>query len=250
MRPDGPLISVIIPTYDCARYLPDALASVRRQNYEPIEIVIVDDGSTDETADVVGTLGGQIVFLQQANAGAAVARNTGLAVAQGSIIAFLDADDVWPDDMFAHQLPVLLNDDALGVVQGRSQVEIIDPSASDENVTRFKPFGEAWYAPLLGSGLFRKWVIDRVGGFDAEFRLGHDMDWFLRVREQGVPGVLIPQVTLLYRLHDTNATRGADPKTRDILLVLRRSLQRRREASAGDATPVASWAPREKAHHE
>jgi glycosyltransferase involved in cell wall biosynthesis len=241
MSPSPPQISVILPAYNAAGFLPQAVASIRRQRAERLEIIVVDDGSTDNTAHVVQELGRDIRFLQQANGGAAAARNTGLAAASGTIIAFLDADDLWPENKLARQLPFFVNDPSLGVVQGRSQAEVLETAEGQPEGRRFKAFGEPWHAPLLGSGLFQRWVIDRVGGFDVEFRLGQDMDWFLRLRERGIPGVRIPDVTLRYRLHDSNATRGADPKSRNLLLALRRSLQRRRTGTLDPATPVANW---------
>ena len=116
-----PLVSVIVPSYNAARFLPEAIASVRRQHYEPLEILIVDDGSTDATPQLVPRLGADIRYFRKENAGVASARNVGLREARGEVIAFLDADDQWPDGKIGVQLARLEADPALEVVTGRTQ---------------------------------------------------------------------------------------------------------------------------------
>ncbi len=93
----GPLVSVIVPCYNAARFLPEALATIRAQRYEPLEILVVDDGSTDNTPDVVSGFGSEVRYLRKPNGGPASARNLGLREARGEWIAFLDADDQWPE---------------------------------------------------------------------------------------------------------------------------------------------------------
>ena len=90
-----PLVSVIIPTYNTARYVQESINSVLEQDYPSIQLIVIDDGSTDETVDIIRHYGERVVLLTQQNQGAAAARNAGLAVAQGEYIAFLDSDDVW-----------------------------------------------------------------------------------------------------------------------------------------------------------
>jgi len=117
----GPLLSAIVPTYNAAGFLAEAIESIRWQTYQPVEIIVVDDGSTDDTAEVVRGLGGEIRYVEQANAGPAAARNRGLELAQGELIAFLDADDRWPRDKLEIQVPRLLGNPELDLVLGRIQ---------------------------------------------------------------------------------------------------------------------------------
>ncbi len=121
MSAGGPLVSVIIPAYNAAQFLREAVASVRAQGYSPIEIVIVDDGSTDNTAETIRSLGEGIRYVRQANAGPAAARNRGLAEARGEWVAFLDGDDLWPADKLRVQAARLEADPSLDVVLGRVQ---------------------------------------------------------------------------------------------------------------------------------
>src|ERR1017187_10588057 len=99
----NPLVSVIIPAYNAAHFLPNAVASVRRQSYEPLEILIVDDGSRDDCARVAAELGETVRYVRQEQAGPAAARNRGLELAQGEFIGFLDADDEWPEQKLSIQ---------------------------------------------------------------------------------------------------------------------------------------------------
>ena len=115
-----PLVSVIVPAYNAARFLPHAVESIRRQDYLPLEIVIVDDGSTDDTAEVARDLGSDIRYVYQPNAGPAAARNRGLEQARRELIAFLDADDEWPPDKLRIQVGRLLAEPELDVVTGRT----------------------------------------------------------------------------------------------------------------------------------
>ena len=89
------LVSVIIPTYNTARYVQESIDSVLEQDYPNIQLIVIDDGSTDETVDIIRRYGERVVLLTQQNQGAAAARNAGLAAAEGGYIAFLDSDDVW-----------------------------------------------------------------------------------------------------------------------------------------------------------
>jgi len=99
-------VSVIIPSYNCAPYLPDAISSVLQQSYKNLEIIIVDDGSTDNTEKTVETFLGRIEYIKQVNQGVSAARNTGMKMATGDLVAFLDADDTWFPEKIAVQLEI------------------------------------------------------------------------------------------------------------------------------------------------
>jgi len=105
-----PIISVIIPTYNSAKYLPEAIESIFNQNYERLEIIIVDDGSTDNTTEILVPYQDRVIYHYKENGGPASARNFGLEMAQGEIIGFLDADDIWPSNKLSLQLSHLEGD--------------------------------------------------------------------------------------------------------------------------------------------
>jgi glycosyltransferase involved in cell wall biosynthesis len=218
-------VSVIIPAFDAAAFLPDAVASIRRQGTGGVEIVVVDDGSTDDTAAVARSLGADIRVIEVAHGGPAQARNAGVAAAGGEVITFLDADDVWPDGSLATRLSRLARDPAVDVVLGLTQAMVRRGDGD------FEPLGEPWHCPLVGCGAYRRRALDAVGLFDETLLQSEDLDWFLRMRERDVPTARIEDVTLHYRLHGGNLTRGAGPEARNLLLAVKRSLDRRRDAT-------------------
>ena len=234
----GPLISVILPVYNMGRYVAEAVASIQAQRYEPLEILLIDDGSTDDTPKVAARFGDAIRYIRKPNGGAASARNTGLQEARGEIIATLDADDQWPENKLALQVPRLLAADEPDVVSGRIRyVELPGALMLDY---RFEGPDQTVAHIHLGAALYRRRAFDQVGGFDESLRVGDDQDWFLRARELGLKVVVMHEVTLLYRLHDSNMTRGATAEKLELAAVIRKSLERRRKAG-GVAKELPTW---------
>ena len=213
-----PLVSVVIPVFNGEAFLGEAVQSVLVQKYSPVEVIIVDDGSTDGTEDVVKSFPETVRYVQQSNQGPAAARNRGIEQAQGSLIAFADADDLWPEDKLELQLPYLLRDPAIEIVLGRIQ-----------QVRMSIAVGEPSFSVNLGSAVIRKSVFERVGLFDEGMRYSEDVDWFMRAREAGAAIMTIDAVTLLYRQHEQNMTRGKSTSELNVLKALKRSLDRRRE---------------------
>jgi glycosyltransferase involved in cell wall biosynthesis len=232
-----PLVSVIVPVYNGENFLLDALASIRWQNYCPLEIVIIDDGSNDGTAELAATLGQDINWIHQQNRGPSAARNAGLALAQGEFIAFLDVDDLWPHGTLQAQVELLLANPAAEIVLGRIQC-IGYPGTLPSLATDSKGF---LFGVHLGSAVFRKSVFNKVGLFDEDLRYSEDHDWFFRAREQNTSLISIPRVTLLYRRHENNMTLGKDAQGYQLARVLKKSLDRRRSQNKGTATPLTKF---------
>ena len=230
-----PLLSVIIPVFNGERFLRDVVESVREavhvsdQNYSDVEIIIVDDGSTDDTANVARGFDKTVRYLHQANQGPAAARNRGIEHAQSSLLAFADADDRWPADKLKLQLPFLIKNPAIEIVIGRIQQVLL--SRTVDGQTRAEEVAEPAFSVNLGSAVIRKSVFERVGLFDETMRYSEDVDWFMRAREASVEIVTIDAVTLFYRQHDENMTRGKSASELNVLKALKRSLDRRREQS-------------------
>jgi glycosyltransferase involved in cell wall biosynthesis len=222
----APLVSVVVPAFNATRFIRDALASIVRQAYEPLEILVVDDGSSDGTAQMARSFGARPTVIEQPNRGPAAARNRGIASARGGLIAFLDTDDVWPDGKLALQVERLTKDPSLDVVLGQIRYEALDDRTLDG--IRFDEPEGVLTNVNLGAGLFRRNVFDRIGSFDESLRFSEDQDWFLRAREAGVRIAVMAEVTLLYRLHAGNMTRGKSPRELALAQVLKRSLDRRR----------------------
>lgn len=224
-----PLISVIIPVYNGERFLAGALHNVFAQTYHPLEVIVVDDGSQDDSAAIAATFGEQIRYVYQPNAGPAAARNTGLALATGEVIAFLDVDDLWPADKLHRQMQYLRQDPVLQLVWGYTQT--VRGAIGEPDQSTLPPS----LLPLVGSLLLRKAMLQRVGTFDPQLRTSEDVDWLLRVREANIPVQVIPEVTLIYRLHGAGLTHHKAPAELKTLVAIKQSLDRRRRQNAGVA---------------
>ncbi len=224
-----PLVSVIVPVYNGAKFLPEAIDCVLAQRYPCVEIIVVDDGSTDDVADVVARLPVDVRLFRQDNAGPASARNRGIRDASGAYLAFLDVDDLWPADTLRVLAATLAADPALMVVHGHAQMMMLDPVSG-----AFRPEGNPAesFPYYIGAGLYRREAFERVGLFDVAFRFGEDTDWYTRLRESGLRSERLPQVTLQVRRHGGNMTAQ---KTRAELSAtalgpFRKALQRARAA--------------------
>jgi glycosyltransferase involved in cell wall biosynthesis len=218
----GPLVSVIIPVFNGERFLREAVESVLAQKYSPVEIIIVDDGSTDGTATVARSFPETVRYLHQTNHGPAAARNRGIEQAQGDLIAFADTDDLWPSHKLELQLPYLIRDSKIDIVLGRIQQVLLSE-------TQAKEIGDPAFSVNLGSAVIRKSCFERVGLFDETMRYSEDVDWFMRAREGAAAIMTIDAVTLFYRQHEQNMTRGKSTSELNVLKALKKSLDRRRE---------------------
>jgi glycosyltransferase involved in cell wall biosynthesis len=233
------LVSVIIPAYNAAGFLSDAIDSALAQQYPHLEVVVVDDGSIDDPCEVASRYGDRVRCVRQDNAGPAAARNRGIRMAGGEFLAFLDADDLWPAGKLQIQMARFADDPALDVVAGRIQYVRLDGAAELE--LRFEDTRNTVTHVHLGSAVCRRRAFDRVGFFDESLRFSEDHDWYLRAREEGLSIVVLREITLLYRLHGSNMTRNATSQQLGLARVLKKSLERRRLKSGGTAENLRPW---------
>lgn len=221
-----PLVSVVIPVFNRELLLSDAIESVLRQDYSPLEIIVVDDGSTDGTATVAKGFGGSIRYAYQQNAGPAGAKNRGLELANGNLIGFLDSDDMWAEGSLDILLSCLAENPQADVVLGYTQILKQSPVTGDLPV--FKPIDDPQPYYHFGNALFRRSAFDKVGMFDAKMRFKEDSDWFLRALHISLPMIRTKQITLNRRLHQYNMTNGPEAETRDLVRFVKNYLDRRR----------------------
>jgi glycosyltransferase involved in cell wall biosynthesis len=223
---ENPLISVIIPTYNAAKFLPEAIASVRQQGYEPLEIIVVDDGSTDETRSLMANWP-EVRYLHQQNQGAAGARNTGIQAARSDLLAFLDVDDLWTPDHLQRLLPHLLADTEMRFVWGAINFVRLDEDAAGirvhsmlrENIPLF----------VIGAGIYRRSAFFEVGLFDPALRIGEDTDWLAKSRHLKIANKQIADLVLIYRKRKGSLTDGRNTiQALDTMSLLHRSIRRHR----------------------
>jgi alpha-1,6-rhamnosyltransferase len=201
----APLVSVIIPVYNAEAFLVEALASVFAQDYEPFEVIVVDDGSTDRSG-AVAQADRRVRYLRQENRGAAEARNAGASHASGELFAYVDADDSVPPYKLRLQAGYLVEHPEVSAVLGRQ--EWVDPPPG---LARDVVWGDLDGIPLM-SMVVRADVVRQVGPFhDASW--GEDMDFLIRLREHGFRFVVLPDIVLTRRYHGGNlfAGRGLAP---------------------------------------
>ena len=211
-----PRVSIIIPVYNGDRFIIEAINSVLRQTYQDYEIIVVDDGSTDRTRQVLEPYRDKIRYFYQENQGSAVARNLVIQEAQGELIAFLDADDFWllPEKL-AEQVNCFEQNSSLGSVHTGWQIV----NHKGDKIINVAPWHnipdlslESWlmHKPVLTSGMIiRQNWLEKVGGFDGELQQSHDVDLVLRLALIGCKAAWWPQIAVGYRQHNGNATRNS-----------------------------------------
>jgi glycosyltransferase involved in cell wall biosynthesis len=223
------LISCIIPVYNGEQFLREAIDSVLAQSYRPIEVIVVDDGSTDGTASVARSYGHKVKYLWQVNSGPAVARNLGISTAKGEYIAFLDADDLWHPEKLSFQMSRFRARPDLDLCLTHVEA-FITGKLLEKRGNFLKGDLVVVIAPYTTcSSLVHRRVIDRIGQFNPDLRLGEDTDWFLRLSNSGAVIEIIPQVMVYARLHESNMKENRNVLSRDELLArVKKSIDERR----------------------
>lgn len=204
-----PRVSVVIPAYNQGQFLADAISSALAQNYCHFEVIVVDDGSTDNTPDVIAGFGNSVINIREENKGLSAARNTGILAARGEFIGLLDADDRWTPDLLAKMLPVIESDKTVGAVYcGWRYVDERGQLLPRININTVRPdqaLAKMSFSNfLVPSGVvIRRDCFDRLGLFDTGVGACEDWDMWLRILRQyrmvGVPRALVE-----YRVHGEN----------------------------------------------
>lgn len=222
----SPVVSIIIPTYNCALYIAETITSVLNQSFKDIELIVVDDGSTDATRDIVASFGQPVRLVTQANAGVCVARNRGISEAAGKYICLMDHDDYWFPHKLARQVSILEQQPETGVVyssfilwhRDESTGQFPSPDSFDLNtylddtVPEFSGWIyhqfliDCWM--LTSTAMFRAEIFDQCGLFDESLPYSEDWDLWLRI-SRSYPFVQLRRPTTLYRQHAQQGNRLA-----------------------------------------
>ncbi len=223
--------------YNTERYISQALDSILAQTSPPDEIVVVDDGSTDGTPDVLRGYAKQIRLIRQQNCGPARALNVAMAAANGDAFAFLDADDLWVPDKLRIQIAALAAEQDLEAVFGAIQQFASPDLDSDEAKGYIVPD-----APQPGISknalLIRRDAFERIGPFDEQYTASEFVDWYARASARGLRARMLPEVLALRRHHPGNLGRRERSKQNsEVLEILKRSLDLRRGKPGPDAKP-------------
>ncbi|MGA7307004.1 MAG: glycosyltransferase [Rhodothermales bacterium] len=225
-----PLVSCVVPVFNGERYLAESLDSILGQTYRPIEVIVVDDGSTDGTADVIAGYDGQVRSVWQSNAGPAAAINHGIRIATGDLVACLAADDLWQKEKLTRQVEQFEANGTLDACV--THIQNFWVPEMNEEAERFKNhrIAEAMPGYLCVTMLARAEVFRTVGLFDETLQHGNDLDWFMRAREKNIAIALLPDVLVHRRLHDGNRSRHLASNSRDTILdILKARIDRNRD---------------------
>jgi len=196
------LVSIVAPAHNAAGFLNSWVASIAAQHYEPLEAILVDDGSTDDIGERARSCPPWVRYLRQDNQGPAAARNTGIRAARGEFIAFLDLDDLWAPGHLQRTVAALQANPRAGTAQGLIRNVVSDAAGRVYYCSR------AYRFLNLGAAVFRRSVFDHCGLFDGRLRFAEDFDFFTRCWERSVLKLKIEEVSLLYHRHESNMTNG------------------------------------------
>ena len=229
-----PLATIVIAAYNAEPFLGKAIASALAQDYVPLEVVVVDDGSTDGTSDVARSFP-DVRYVAQENKGPSAARNRGLEEASGEFVAFLDADDEALPAKMTLQVGYLLDHPDVGCTLGRQEVSF-EGGGAPEWMGNDPVYGDFAGIPLM-SLVARRSTLLELGGFDPALRVAEDRDLLVRMRERGIRIEVVPEVVLRRLFHGENLSferTGPHP----ILRSLKAKLDRSRPA--GEEAPPSS----------
>lgn len=220
-------VTVMIGAYNAGRYLAEAIDSVLAQTHPAAQLVVVDDGSTDDTGAIAESYGPPVLAIRQENGGMAASRNRAIQEATGDFFAFLDADDRFRPDKLERQLAVFRDDPGLDVVYGHV-TEFVSPELDAAAIELLRPPQDDSPWPTPNLMLVRRESFFRVGLFSTELKVGIGVDWHARSIEAGLRSAVPPVVVLERRLHaENNGIRQRQLKPQ-YLHVLKASLDRRR----------------------
>jgi glycosyltransferase involved in cell wall biosynthesis len=233
-NPWRPSISVVIPVYNGATFLAATIASVLQQSCLPQELLVVDDGSTDNSADIAAAVvappATRVRLIRQANQGPAAARNRGIAEATGEFLAFLDADDLWLPDKLSLQVAMLAEQPALDGVICRMAC-FVEPGGQWPKGRNQAHFDQQPAATNFCTLLLRRAALARVGHLDPAFRTSEDTEWAFRARDAGLRLGVVDSVLLRRRFHANNLSHSKAAAALSLATIARMSLNRRRLAS-------------------
>ena len=224
-------VSVVVPVHDGARYLEEALRSAVSQRPRPLEVIVVDDHSSDDSVAVAARFGGPVTVIAADRRGAAAARNLGVKTARGALVAFLDADDRWRAGALANLRKALFSEPRASIAHGRLR-EFCSPDIPPEMTGRLQARPGTPYGFIPGSFLVRADAFEKVGALDSGLRAGEMADWMARLRDLGLVEAWTEEVVLERRVHAGHLSAEKRVGRADLLKVVRSALARRRSGQA------------------
>jgi glycosyltransferase involved in cell wall biosynthesis len=225
------LVSVVIPAHNSQRYIAPTLDSILVQRYRPLEIGVVNDGSTESTSQIVRGYAPEVRLIEQEQRGHPAARNVGIRSAAGEFLGFLDHDDLWSPDKLEHQMACFERNPALDLVFGHILNFFTPEMPADERQRLAVPL-QPLPGLLQGAMLARRRSFDRVGLFSEERQTGDFLDWYGRALLEQVNVEMLPETVVYRRIHANNYQRMDPQRASEYLRAVKDLLDRRRGGAA------------------
>jgi len=227
MNPE-PLISVIMPVYNSEKYVAEAIQGVLDQTHKNIELICINDGSTDGSIDILKSFGDKLILIDNnENGGIGKARNLGIDKSSGEFIAFMDSDDIWKFTKLEAQILHFKNNPNIDICFTYMKC-FVSPELSDE----IKKIRHCPPDPIPGnlacSALIRTASFYKVGLFNEKWKMGEFIDWFAKAKEMNLRYEVISDVCLFRRIHNTNTGVTRRESRNDYIKIIRESLKRRK----------------------
>jgi len=224
MNENSCLVSAVIPAYNARDYIAEAIESALAQTYAPIEVIVVDDGSTDGTEEAVRPFGDQVRYIKKENGGPASARNLGIQSSRGEYVAFLDADDIWLPEKTERQVEVMKDNPELGLVCAGSYVVDKDNNVitewhmPEDREETFKSVYDRNFILCL-TVMIRRECFDKVGLLDTNLEISQDVDMWLRILKH-YPFRYVNELFARYRVHADNISKNIDKRYAENIVVI------------------------------
>lgn len=219
-------ISVIIPVYNGGLYIESAIESVLAQTYPATEIIVVNDGSIDNSAQIINKFKKHITYLKKEHSGLGDSLNQGITSAQGGFIAFNDADDLWVENKLELQMAAFNKTD-VDMVFGYVQ-QFISPELDETAKFKILCQDEPMQGYSTGTMMVKTDAFFKVGLFSIKYRVGEFIEWYMRAKNLGLESLLLPNIIAKRRLHQANMTGQAAGEKTDYARILKTGLDLRR----------------------
>lgn len=223
-----PSVSVILIVKNGADHIAEALGSITESAIRPLEILVVDGGSTDDTVVIAEEFEG-VRILRQASEGIANAYNEGIASAEGDLVAFISHDDRWLPGKLDRQVAYMVDNPDLLLSVTHIQ-HYLEEGETPPPGFRMDLLEKPVPGLLMETLMARPVLFQEVGGFDPDFTVGEDTDWYARVKDAGIEIGILPETLTMKRVHSSNSSLTTPKISRILLQAMRRSIHRKREA--------------------
>jgi glycosyltransferase involved in cell wall biosynthesis len=222
-----PLITAAIPVRDGEAYLAETIESVLAQSQPCDQLIVVDNGSSDRSAEIAAGFGPRVEIVNEPRPGIGPARNAALHAARGDYLAFLDADDLWEPEKTALQLAAFEAEPGLQLVFGHV-LQFFSPDLPDEAAERLRVPVDPQPGQHIGAMLARREAIEAIGQWEEDVRISDGLTFFLRARELGLAQTMLAETVMRRRVHGGNNSLSNRDQRREFAFYLKRSLDRRR----------------------